>query len=169
MISDAYRQANEHLHATTEYGVTAPHFIQAIRQIAAQYKAITILDYGSGPREHVKRALGSEYTVRSYDPCVPALAHEPTESANLLVSCDVLEHVEPEYLGSVLDHMARLTNRVAFLTISTVPAGKTLPDGRNAHLIQEGAEFWLPRLMQRWRLRGFQEIGPELVCVVEAR
>jgi hypothetical protein len=26
------------------------------------------------------------------------------------------------------------------------PAGKTLPDGRNAHLIQKPSSWWLPKL-----------------------
>lgn len=166
LITDAYRRANEMLHATTTYGVTAPRFMAAIDSTARQFGCLSILDYGSGPREHVKAAFGN--VVRSYDPCVPALSAEP-EPADMLVSCDVLEHIEPELLGNVLDHMARLTRKVAFLTIATGPAKKTLPDGRNAHLIQEGSEFWLPLLMARWRLRHFQDIGPELVCIMEAK
>jgi len=166
LITDAYRRANEMLHETTQYGVTAPRFMGAIDQIATTYKAADILDYGSGPREHVKAAFGER--ARSYDPCVPHLAADP-EPADLLVSCDVLEHIEPELLGNVLDHMASLSRKAAFLTIATGPAKKYLPDGRNAHLIQEGPDYWLPLLMERWQLKHFQDIGPELVCVMEAR
>lgn len=162
LITDAYRRANELLHETTQYGVTAPRFMQAIAQVAGQHGVRTMLDYGSGPREHLKAAFGD--VVRSYDPCVAALAADP-EPADMLVSCDVLEHIEPDLLDNVLDHMAGLAERVAFLTIATGPAKKTLPDGRNAHLIQEGAEFWLPRVMQRWRVKAFQDIGPELVVI----
>jgi hypothetical protein len=36
------------------------------------------------------------------------------------------------------------------------PALKTLPDGRNAHLIQEPVEWWLPKIMQRFDLQTFQ-------------
>lgn len=166
LITEAYRRANEMLHETTAYGTTAPRFMAAIDQAATHYKVRDLIDYGSGPREHVKAAFGER--ARSYDPCVPHLAAEP-EPADMLVSCDVLEHIEPELLDNVLDHMASLSRRVAFLTIATGPAKKTLPDGRNAHLIQEGSGFWLPRIMQRWRLMHFQDIGPELVCIVEAR
>ena len=62
-----------------------------------------------------------------------------------------------------------LSRKAAFLTIATGPAKKFLPDGRNAHLIQEGPDYWLPLLMARWQLKHFQDIGPEMVCVMEAR
>lgn len=167
LITDEYRSANEHLHKTTSYGVTAPRFMDSIRDVADGCGARSILDYGSGPRKHVETHLGKRFRVVSYDPCVPDLAAEP-DVADLLVSCDVLEHIEPLLLDNVLTHMAGKTKRAAFLTIATGPAKKTLPDGRNAHLIQEGAEFWLPRLMKHWRLRQFADIGPELVCIMEA-
>lgn len=168
LITEDYRKANEHLHATTDFGTTAPKFQDAIRDVAFGFKCATALDYGSGPRKHVEKMLHPRVKVVSYDPCVAGLDAEP-ERADLLVSCDVLEHIEPDLLDNVLDHMARLTGRVAFLSIATGPARKVLPDGRNAHLIQEGAEFWLPRVMQRWKLRHFQDIGPELVVIAEAK
>lgn len=168
LITDAYRAANEHLHATTQYGTTAPRFMDAIRKVATESRAYGILDYGSGPREHVRHALWRYHPVRSYDPCVPSLSAEP-EAADLLVSCDVLEHIEPELLDNVLDHMAKLALRAVFLTIATRPAKKMLPDGRNAHLIVEDADFWLPRLMKRWRVRHFQDMGGEIVVIGEAR
>jgi hypothetical protein len=38
---------------------------------------------------------------------------------------------------------------------------KTLADGRNAHLIQEPPEWWLPKIMARWDLRLFQAVTGE--------
>jgi len=32
------------------------------------------------------------------------------------------------------------------LRIDTLPARKTLPDGRNAHLIQESQDWWLSKI-----------------------
>ena len=45
---------------------------------------------------------------------------------------------------------------VGFFTIHTGKAGKTLSDGRNAHLIQQPAEWWLPKILERWTLQSFQ-------------
>jgi hypothetical protein len=73
------------------------------------------------------------------------------------VSLDVLEHIEPECLDDVLDDMKRCTLKGVFLSVSLVTAGKTLPDGRNAHLIVEPIEWWLPKLMARWDLMSVQK------------
>jgi hypothetical protein len=42
-----------------------------------------------------------------------------------------------------------------------------LPDGRNAHLIQEPPEWWLPKLLERFDLYTFQRMpGGFAVSVV---
>lgn len=172
LISDDYRALQEELHGRAEYGVTAPRFMQHIAELATAYKVDSIVDYGSGPREHVKTLLaaaGAPFGVMSYDPGVPHLNSWPLLPRDMLVSCDVLEHIEPDCLGDVLGHMAKLTRKVAFLTIATGPAKKTLADGRNAHLIQQGPEFWLPLLMKHWNLKQFFNFGHELICICEAR
>jgi hypothetical protein len=74
----------------------------------------------------------------------------------MVASIDVLEHIEPDYLDNVLDHIQSLTEIVAFLTIHTGPAMKTLPDGRNAHLTQQDMDWWLPKLWARFDLQTIQ-------------
>ena len=71
------------------------------------------------------------------------------------MSLDVLEHIEPECLDAVLDHMARLTQKAILLTVTTIPAAKNLADGRNAHLIVEPPEWWIPKLLQRWEMETY--------------
>ncbi len=67
------------------------------------------------------------------------------------INCgDVLEHVEPDCLESVVMHLALLSKKATLLVINTGPAAKTLQDGRNAHLIQEGTGWWLNALDDRW-------------------
>ena len=74
-----------------------------------------------------------------------------------MVACiDVLEHIEPAYLTGVLDDLKRLTEGVAFLSIHTGPAVKVLSDGRNAHLIQQPMEWWLPQIWERFDLQTVQ-------------
>lgn len=75
-----------------------------------------------------------------------------------MVTCiDVLEHIEPDYLQDVFDHLQDLTEVILFATVHTGPAGKTLPDGRNAHLIQQPMEWWLPHFMERWDIQTVQK------------
>jgi hypothetical protein len=77
-----------------------------------------------------------------------------------MVACiDVLEHIEPHLLDNVLDDLRRVTRDLLFVTVDCGPAVKVLPDGRNAHLIQQPPSWWLPKLMSRFDLRMYQYTG----------
>ena len=65
---------------------------------------------------------------------------------------DVLEHVEPHLLDNVLTDLRRVTKNVGFFTVHTGPAVKTLSDGRNAHLIQQSATWWLTKLSDYFQI-----------------
>lgn len=154
-ISATYRALNSQLHAErADYGAGqgTSQWYQTIVGLAQSMRAKTILDYGCG-----KGALGralAHMLVQNYDPAIEGLDGEPSP-ADLVVSLDVLEHVEPECLDEVLDHIQRLATKGVFLTVATRPAKKTLADGRNAHLIQNNYEWWLPKLLSRWEMRNF--------------
>ena len=110
-----------------------------------------------------------ECRVQCYDPGVPEYADPPTP-AEMVVCIDVLEHIEPELIDDVLDHLEELTESFLFATVHTQPAGKKLPDGRNAHLIQKPAEWWLPKIMERFTLKGFNQRdknGFEVLCLAK--
>jgi hypothetical protein len=66
----------------------------------------------------------------------------------------------------VLDDIKRCTGKLTLLTVATVPAKKTLPDGRNAHILLRPVKWWLPELMNRWDLIAFQDLGPEFMAVM---
>lgn len=93
--------------------------------------------------------------VASYDPAVEDISGVPSP-ADLLVSRCVLEHVEPDYLESVLDDMRRCTVVAALHIVSRYPSSKFLSDGRNAHLIIKSIDWWLPHLMRRWKVNNAQ-------------
>lgn len=74
-----------------------------------------------------------------------------------MVACiDVLEHIEPDCLDNVLDHLCALTEGILFCSIDTGPAVKVLSDGRNAHLTQQPIEWWLPKIWERWDIQTVQ-------------
>lgn len=117
-----------------------------------QTRIATILDYGCG-KNSLAQALATLtpwVEVRSYDPNIEEYAELPAP-AELVVCTDVLEHIEPVYLGEVLKHLASLAGDMIYLAIHTGPAVKELPDGRNAHLIQEGPAYWLRLLEDHWQ------------------
>ena len=127
-------------------------------------KSRDVLDYGCGQRM-LEKALGFE--IHNFDPCIPGL-DAPPQPADIVVCADVLEHIEPECLDEVLDDLQRLTRCAGFLLVATRAAEKTLPDGRNAHLIQQGPEWWLPRIERRFRIGQYQPFTGEFAVIVRA-
>lgn len=165
LISNEYRSQNAQLHESRpDYGTTAPKYAAIIAQIADNIGAKTILDYGCG-KALLSKALPG---VLNYDPAIEEYS-TPPEPADLLVSLDVLEHIEPECLDNVLRDMSRLMKRSAFLTVATVPAKKALPDGRNAHLIVEDYKWWLPKLWEHFEVKSFANMGKGFIVTGEPK
>lgn len=156
LITEQYRAEQERLHAMGNYGTASLKYGPIVSGLIDGLEVDTLLDYGCGSMRNLLKVLEPEREVQymGYDPGVPEFGAK--EPADLVVSIDVLEHIEPELLENVLDDLMMLTKRWAFLTIHTGPAVKTLSDGRNAHLIQKPASWWLPQLLQRWELQTFQ-------------
>lgn len=139
-ISRDYRKQNQKLHETNEsYGTSGHVYADTVSKIAAIYKAESILDYGCG-KGTFKKSLPA-LNIKEYDPCIPGKDSEP-EPADVVMCNDVLEHIEPHCLEAVIKDLARVTKKIGFFVVDLFPALKTLPDGRNAHLIQETDTFW---------------------------
>jgi hypothetical protein len=155
LLSEAYRAEQARLHAVGNYGTASLQYGQMVSQIVENSGAKTLLDYGCGSMRNLAKVLDCDVVYEGYDPAVPAFAADP-DAADLVVCIDVLEHIEPDCLDAVLDHIKAKSLGHVFLTIHTGPAVKTLSDGRNAHLIQQPPAWWLPKLLQRWSLLQFQ-------------
>lgn len=147
MISAAYLDQQQKLHCRADYGISGQRYAQTVDHLATKLGTHDILDYGCGKRT-LESALG--YFIRNYDPAIPELAESPKYPADIVVCTDVLEHIEPEMLDDVLDDLQRLTRKLGMFVIATGPAKKVLEDGRNAHLIQEGESWWMPKLKARF-------------------
>jgi 2-polyprenyl-3-methyl-5-hydroxy-6-metoxy-1,4-benzoquinol methylase len=156
LLSAEYRDLQRLLHARPDgYGRSGAKNADPVLNFAADTGSRSILDYGCG-EGRLKAALrdrGWTGSVHEYDPCLPSLDAEP-EPADLVVCTDVLEHIEPECLDNVLSHLRSLSLKHGYFLISTVVAGKTLADGRNAHLIVQPPEWWEMKLRETgWRIR----------------
>ena len=173
MISERYRGLQKQLHDDPKkpYGVVSAMYAPMEARLIDQHQIDTLLDYGAGSRLTLIKTLAEQRQVkrkfdyRAYEPAVEMYA-KPPEPAEMVASIDVLEHIEPEFLEAVLDDLKRLTLRVGLFTVSCVPAGKTLADGRNAHLIQEPPEWWLPKITDRFTLQTFQRNQGGFVVLV---
>ena len=85
---------------------------------------------------------------------------------DMVVCTDVLEHVEPAKLDAVLDHIWRLTGRVAYFVIDTRPANAILPDGRNAHLSLHDHWWWIDKLKKVGWTVDREAIGTKSISIV---
>ena len=164
LISPDYIEANRELHARSKYGSTGSRWATQIYELARQNKARDILDYGCGKGSlmiALKEKFDASVKCRllEYDPAIAGKETKPAR-VDIVVCTDVLEHVEPECLDAVLDDLKTLTRRAIFLVVSTMPASKVFADGRNAHLIVQPMHWWLPMLMERFRLIRAADLGP---------
>lgn len=123
--------------------------IKQIRKIISKYPVESILDYGCGKGALIEQ-LKKEYPdlkISGYDPGNALYADLP-EKHHLVSSTDVMEHIEPDLLDNVLNHIKSVSEKLIYLEISCFPAKKHLPDGRNAHLIIEEPQWWQQKLYQ---------------------
>lgn len=175
LITEEYRALNRHaLETARNYATTGHRHADAIWAIIKAFGAKVILDYGAGRNllneALAKRAEQDQYAASfwAYDPAVPELAEEPSP-ADFVICTDVLEHVEPECLNAVLDHLRHLTKGAAFLKIALQPAKLTvLADGRNPHLSLHSPEVWLSKLFAAgFRLKAATVESTNITVVVQ--
>jgi hypothetical protein len=150
LITEDYRKTQQELHKNDSYGTVARQMGGLVGQIIDKAEINTVLDYGSGHNLGLKETLKPKrpITYSAYDPGVDELAGDP-EPAELVCVIDVLEHIEPGLIDNVFDHIEELTQALLIATICTCAAKKVLPDGRNAHLIQQPVQWWLPKFWER--------------------
>lgn len=165
LISDEYREQNRLMHEKPHYGVAGKAYAPIIDRISVDFDCRSFLDYGCGKR--TMSVFLPHLHFEGYDPAVPEYADLPVP-ADLVICLDVMEHIEPDRLVSVLDHVRGITKKVALVSVSTRKAYKTLPDGRNAHLIVEPPEWWLPKFLERWKLFTFQRGEDYFYMILEA-
>lgn len=154
LISEEYLAQQKWLHDQPRgYGGGGWKFSSAALEILKDFPHLeTVLDYGSGQGSFAKAMMDrAGIHVSQYDPAIPDHAALP-EPADLVVSTDVLEHIEPDCLDAVLAHMASVTRFYLFAVIALEPANKTLPDGRNAHLILESPQWWMHKLERHFEI-----------------
>jgi len=156
VISRKYRQQNEMLHAMNAgYGAGGHKWASRIVSILNRIEGETILDYGCG-KGTLAKAIGNAI-VTEYDPAIEG----KTEAfpRDLVVCTDVLEHIEPALLDNVLEHLASVTLKRLFFNIATCPAKKSLPDGRNAHLLVRPGFWWKDKLGKYFTIEVWEEDG----------
>lgn len=148
LISKQYAREQRLMHENPRYGAASKKFSHLVSDLISEYKPSSILDYGAGKcvlRESLGKSIDG-IDFREYDPGIKGLSRLPRGSFDLVCCIDVLEHIEPDCLDSVLSAIRKKTGCIFFATVHTGPAGKFLSDGRNAHLIQKPVDWWEEKL-----------------------
>ncbi len=148
-----------------DYGVSGLRYADHVLSIAQKMNTRDILDFGCG-KATLQKSL--PFPIQNYDPFVEEYSKQPSP-ADLVVCTDVMEHIEPPYLRLVLEEIHSLSKQAVFFQIATGPAKKILPDGRNAHLIQENGNWWIARLIEHFDIRQFQDMTSGIVVLCTPR
>ena len=171
-ISPEYVEQNRQLHQERpDYGTSGQRYAQVVSGLIRRFDAKSVLDYGAGKCTLQAALLQADPAFgwlewTNYDPCIEGLDAEP-EPADFVACTDVIEHVEEQCIDAVMKDLRRLTLKAAFLAIATRPAAKTLPDGRNAHLMVREPGYWLHRLLfDGWTVDEWRDCGGEVIAVV---
>ncbi len=164
LITPSYREEQRILHASPRgYGQRGSKWADVVRHLIADLDASSVLDYGCGQGSLARVLRGDEQLsgvrISEYDPAIKGKDGPPL-FADLVNCTDVLEHVEPDCLDKVLDHVRLLARKAVFVVVSTCETAKTLSDGRNAHLIIQPGEWWKAKL----EAAGFTVLAPPSIA-----
>lgn len=168
-ITKDYARQQRTMHQNERYGRASLKWAPMVVDLIRARDPLTILDYGCGKgalRKGIADALDGRVMVE-YDPGVKEFSELPGGSFDMVCCIDVLEHVEPECIEDVLDALRDKVGGFGFFTIHTGAAGKELPDGRNAHLIQQPFSWWQDQLSPRFKIPCYGTVHETIwvVCV----
>lgn len=148
MISNKIKQAYIDIHNTTPFGKRSK-IPKELKTYIQKIQPKSICDFGCG-KGNLIEVLKENYPriqVSGYDPANPKYDYPINDQFyDLLISTDVLEHVEPEYIDETLKFLVDKSTYV-YHKIALSPAKLILPDGRNAHLIQESSAWWRKKFL----------------------
>lgn len=123
------------MHATRYYGNSATELhLSTVAGVVRAVQPQSILDYGCGRSDLVAHFwYDGKRKIARYDPAIPAIKTLPDGKFDIVLVCDVMEHVPMAYVDKVLIQIRAKSDKAIF-TISTKPSRAKLPDGRNAHV-----------------------------------
>ena len=107
----------EYLKIKIDYGwnevLTSVSFKGLIKSLHAK----TVLDYGCG-LGHTFDSLKPEVDIINYDPWIPEYATFPTGTYDLVISCSMLNNVDPHFMDDVLINIKKFSKGPVLLIIS---------------------------------------------------
>lgn len=162
MITKEYRSVLLQQHETTSWGAEKDfRHMEELRSHMVKTGSQSILDFGSGRKclqKHSERD-NTGWRIFNYDPGTND--NVLPQTVDMVVSADVLEHIEPNFIDETLIRLFTIAQKGLYLVIALREAKAKLVDGRNAHLIVENLEWWQHRLheahirsLRSWEIEG---------------
>ena len=166
-ISEGYLNLQKSLHENENYGTASISLAPSVKKLFTSNNFKSISDYGAGKKNLQKALLKlglKDFKYFPFDPAYPE--YGLPEPADLVCCIDVLEHVEPEYLHNVIADLKNIIINAGFFSIATIPARKTLRDGRNAHLIIKPTNWWLSLFLSTFYIEHLQQTESGFIVLV---
>jgi len=158
MITTEYQEELLRLRETHSWGTTGGKYAGAtVFNLLQEHPEIeTILDYGCGGGSLQKWVEDNGIKDKKwtlYDPGVEELKSPPEGKFDLVITTDVLEHVEEIMLNRVLDNLRSLSGKFLYNEIACYYSGHKFPDGpyigQDLHINMKAPDVWARRLQHR--------------------
>lgn len=149
LIDRQYQKQLMQMHGSAKVFANGAKAYKIVRDFIKEYQPTTLLDFGCGKGGLIATIseLHPEISVMGYDPGNVEFQQLPKTPVDVVVSTDAIEHIEPAHLTETLRTIGSLMQRCGCFRIACYPAKKSLPDGRNAHLIVQPPEWWREQLI----------------------
>jgi len=153
-------------HYRSKWGTTGPKYAGAgvIRMLDERPYIESVLDFGAGKGElgsYIEQHLpGRVRKWTNYDPGMPAYDKLPDKQFDLVISTDVLEHVEPHLIPETLQQLDERTRLVCYSNIACYPTGSLFMEGpyigQDMHISLHRPEWWRAAFDEHTSLGLFQ-------------
>jgi len=157
-ITPEYQASLLEIHSQHEWGNSAGKYAgETVLNLLKDFPEIkTILDYGCGEGSLKTWIEENGITDRQwtlYDPGMEKHKQPPTGKFDLVITTDVLEHVEEIMLNKVLDNLRELTGRFLYSEIACYFCGVKFGSGpyvgQDLHINMKAPDVWARRLQHR--------------------
>ena len=155
LITPEYQKELFDLHTKELWGNTGGKYVgdSVVKILEANPEIKTILDYGCGAATLKKFVEDRGITDKQwtlYDPAVKIYDKEPTGKFDLVISTDVLEHVEEIMLNNVIRNLQSLTGKFLLSEIACYLCNCKFENGpyvgQDMHISLKAPDGWRLRL-----------------------
>ena len=148
LINQEYQAQIQAMHDRGKFNNGAKQY-KLVVPFIEQHRPSSLLDFGCGKGALIAEIAHNYPTIAcaGYDPGNPDFNRLPEHQFDAVISTDAIEHIEPEHLATSLASISDLMDRCGFFRIACHPAKKSLPDGRNCHLIVQEPDWWRQQIL----------------------